>query len=332
MVFDVFKNGSIWVKADFHLHTRADKEFKYTQSESDKEKEYDPKNTFSSDYITALKKAGIGIGVITNHNKFDKNEFSCLFKKAEKEQILLLPGVELSVNEGFNGVHTLIVFSEEWVSDGTDFITPFLDSAFLGQSPDTYQNENGKTTKSLLEIAASLDEYKRKYFIIFAHVEQDCGLWKECSGGKLCEWKKSAYSSLKQHTLAFQKVRTSDTKKKVQSWLGGWYPAEVEGSDCKSLEEIGGKNGETWIKIGSPAFEAVEYALIAHEDRVRSEEKKAVGHSYIESISYEGGILDGKKIRFSPELNTFIGIRGSGKSSVLETLKYVLNIQSGADT
>lgn len=332
MEFDVFMNGSTWVKADFHLHTMADKEFKYTQSESDKEKKYDPENSFPRDYIEALKKAGISVGVITNHNKFDKDEFCSLFQKAKKEQILLLPGVELGVNEGFNGVHTLIVFSEEWISDSNNFIAPFLDSAFLGQSPETYQNENGKTIKSLLEITALLDEYKRKYFIIFAHVEQNGGLWKECGGGKLCEWKKGAYSSLKKHTLAFQKVRTVDTKKKVQGWLGGWYPAEVEGSDCKTLEDIGSKDRETWIKIGSASFEAVEYALIAHEDRVRSEEKKAVGHSYIESISYEGGVLDGKKIRFSPELNTFIGIRGSGKSSVLETLKYVLNIQSGADT
>ncbi len=331
MEFDVFKNGSAWVKADFHLHTMADKEFKYTQSESDKEKNYDPKNTFSHDYIAALKKAGIGVGVITNHNKFDKDEFSCLSQKARKEQILLLPGVELGINEGFNGVHTLIVFSEEWISDGNNFIAPFLDSAFLGQVPETYQNENGKTSKSLLEIVALLDEYKKKYFIIFAHVEQDSGLWKECSGGKLCEWKKDAYSSLKQHTLAFQKVRASDIRNKVRNWLGVWYPAEVEGSDCKLLEDIGSKDGETWIKIGSASFEAVEYALIAYEDRVRSEKKKAVGHSYIESISYEGGVLDGRKIPFSPELNTLIGIRGSGKSSVLETLRYVLNIQPGAD-
>jgi len=24
---DIFKNGAIWVRADFHLHTKADKEF-----------------------------------------------------------------------------------------------------------------------------------------------------------------------------------------------------------------------------------------------------------------------------------------------------------------
>ena len=31
----VFKNGSVWLKADFHLHTRADKEFKYDGEENE---------------------------------------------------------------------------------------------------------------------------------------------------------------------------------------------------------------------------------------------------------------------------------------------------------
>jgi len=49
-------------------------------------------------------------------------------------------------------------------------------------------------------------------------------------------------------------------------------------------------------------------------------------HSYIRQISFEGGTLDGQVIKFSPNLNTFIGIRGSGKSSVLEVIRYVLGI------
>ena len=38
-----------WVRADFHLHTRADKEFKYSGDE----------NSFVADYVAALEKAGI---------------------------------------------------------------------------------------------------------------------------------------------------------------------------------------------------------------------------------------------------------------------------------
>src|SRR5580704_10440370 len=100
-----FANGSGWVRADFHLHTKADKEFKYSGADND----------FLAANVDGLKKAKIGLGVITNHNKFNIEEFKALRKRARKEGIGLLPGIELSVADGANGVHTLIVFSDDWL-------------------------------------------------------------------------------------------------------------------------------------------------------------------------------------------------------------------------
>ncbi|EOU8887922.1 PHP domain-containing protein, partial [Escherichia coli] len=87
-MYPVFENGSCWVKVDFHLHTRADKEFRYA-GESDR---------YIRDYVNALKAAEVSVGVITNHNKFDPGEFKVLRKAARREGMDLLPGVELSVN------------------------------------------------------------------------------------------------------------------------------------------------------------------------------------------------------------------------------------------
>lgn len=102
---EVFSCGSRWLKADFHLHTRADKEFTYQGEE----------NSYANDYVAALVSAGIQLGIITNHNKFDLQEFKCLRKKAHKAGVGLLPGVELSIKDGQDGVHTLVVFSDEWI-------------------------------------------------------------------------------------------------------------------------------------------------------------------------------------------------------------------------
>ena len=46
----------------------------------------------------------------------------------------------------------------------------------------------------------------------------------------------------------------------MQEWLGGWYPAEVEGSDPKAMDEIG-RGEKTFIKVGAFTFEAVQFAL-----------------------------------------------------------------------
>ncbi|WP_198527813.1 hypothetical protein [Pseudoalteromonas undina] len=61
-----FLNGNAWIRADFHLHTKADKEFKYNGED----------NSFVTDYVDKLNSERIKLGVITNHNKFvlDENQ------------------------------------------------------------------------------------------------------------------------------------------------------------------------------------------------------------------------------------------------------------------
>lgn len=319
--YKLFVNGSTWLKADFHLHTKADKEFKYTDD-----------NNFIKNYVAKLKEQDINIGVITNHNKFSKDEFINLRKKSQKEEILLLPGVELSVNDGANGIHTLIVFSNQWLENGKDYIGSFISSMFTGKAENEYQQENGRSDKNILQVVEELEKVNRDYFLIFAHVEQCSGLWKEMDGGKLSDFTEKRYTTVRQRTLGFQKVRTHDKRSKVKSLLKNWYPAEVEGSDCKSIDNIGSRNGETWLKIGDFSFEAVKFSLTDYPNRVREKQPEKYQHSYIKSISFDGGILDGQQINFSPELNSLIGIRGSGKSSLLEAVRYLLNIPFGDKT
>ncbi len=311
-----FPNGSVWLRADFHLHTKADKEFQYT----------DEDNQFVTKYIQALKKAGIRVAVITNHNKFDPDEYKALFRAGRKEEILVLPGVELSVKDGKNGVHTLVVFERDWITnqENTNHISSFLAGTFSGQS--NFENENARSNHDLLETMRRLDEFKRDYFFVFAHVEAENGLWGGLGGGRIQELGKN--ESFRQRCLGFQKVRKRDRRDKVKDWLADWYPAEVEGSDGKDLDQVGQSSNHCYLKIGAFTFEAVKYALLDYENRVSAEPEKHE-FSHIISAAFEGGVLDGKTIHFSPGLNTLIGIRGSGKSSILEAVRYVLDIPFG---
>lgn len=309
-----FLYGGTWLRADFHLHTKADKEFSYAGED----------NQFINQYVERLKQANISIGAITNHNKFDAEEFKALRRKARKESICLLPGVELSVNDGHNGVHLLVVFSDAWFSNGDDHINPFLTASFAGKTPNQYENENGRSNDSLLETLKKLEGYHKDFFVIFAHVEQRSGLWKEIQA-RLVDL--GANPLFRRHTLGFQKVRTHDERQKVQQRLGNFYPAEVEGCDGKSLVDIG--KGETcYLKLGDASFSAVKYALLDHPNRVAREIPK-YQHSYIRSVTFEGGVMNGETLHFSPELNSLIGIRGSGKSSILEAIRYALAIPFG---
>lgn len=109
-----------------------------------------------------------------------------------------------------------------------------------------------------------------------------------------------------------------------------YIPAIVEGSDPKSLKDIGKGEKQTYIKIGEYSYSAIKFALQDYKNRV-SESFEKPKHGYIESLSFQGGKFDGQTIRFSPELNTLIGIRGSGKSSVLEAIRYMFDLSVQTD-
>jgi len=312
---EIFKNGSRWLRVDFHLHTSEDKEFKYHGEEK----------TYVEQYINKLVEKEIKVGTITNHNKFNRHEYKKLKKEAKEKDILLLPGVELSVADGANGIHALIVFNEdEWLENGDDRINQFLDSVFLGI--DNRENENARCKYSLLQVLDTLERMNRDYFILMAHIEDRCGFFKEFQGGRISEISRERIFAEK--VLGFQKLRTRDNVKKLKEWMG-YDISFVEGSDPKSIDDIG-KGKQCYVKLGDFSFDSVKLALKDFKTKVSCEDK-TTNRVFIKSISFEGGKLDGKEINFSEGLNTLIGIRGSGKSSILELIRYGLDIKFGSN-
>lgn len=306
---NVFQNGATWLRADFHLHTKADKEFAYSGTDND----------FVRLYIEQLKNQQIGIGVITNHNKFDKGEFISLRKKAKKEGIGLFAGVEFSLKEG---IHILIVFDDKWYQGDTDNISQFLNQAFY---PDTnYHNPPYSNSKfDLNQTVEALNLVGFEYCILLAHIDDRNGLFTVMQGRTRDAFIESE---------AFEKVIAVQKSANAENYtllckLAKRKIAYVEGSDNAhgGIEAIG--NGRvTYLKIGDFNFEAIKYALTDLEYRVSPKDKPEIKNAFIKSVEFESGLLDTAKIDFSPELNTLIGIRGSGKSSILEIIRYTLGI------
>ena len=198
---EIFKNGAKFVKIDCHLHTKSDKEFKYSDEE----------NEFIKKYVNKLKEKNIKVGMITNHNKFNFSEFKALRSKAAKEEIFLIPGVELSVKEGKNGLHVLIAFSDEWINNGTDKINTFLDTVFRNVT-ENRENENTRSDYDLFRVIEELNRFNKDYFIIFAHVDQKSGLFNECDGGMITSLFKKEF--LRDRTYGLQKSYNNDNYNK----------------------------------------------------------------------------------------------------------------------
>ncbi|NLB09498.1 MAG: AAA family ATPase, partial [Clostridiaceae bacterium] len=312
----MFSHGAEVVRVDFHMHTVKDKEFEFSGSE----------NSFVSAYVEVMRQNNIRIGIITNHNKFDLGEYKALKKEANKSGILILPGVELSVKEGRNGLHTLIVFNpDEWIESSVDPIDNFLCVVF--RDIKNRENTNTRCQTDVGTTLTELERYGRDYFVVFAHIEQNNGFLNECNGGLIQSLADLPY--FRNRVLGFQKLRNRDKARQLCDWLG-YSPAFLDGSDSKSLEDIGKQGGYSHLKLGELSFDAIQYALQDHENRLMGE-MSATKHGCIRSVSFQGGKLQGCSINLSPHLNTLIGIRGSGKSSLLEALRYGLQLEPAAD-
>lgn len=318
----IFQNGSAWLRADFHLHTKADSEFNYTGNP----------NEFVGKYVAQLKAQDIRLGVITNHNKFDLSEFKALRKVANKEEIYLLPGIEFSCKDGAKGIHLLIVFDYSWIdnAENRNYITDFITTAFAGISNyDSPQYPNSKF--GLKETVEHLDAYNKDYFIIMAHIDDNNGIFKELQGRNLKEFLTS--DPFKRKVLGLQKSRSHDNQKKLTEILGKNVPAFIEGSDNahKGIEGVGDGNivketqQKTFIKLGAYNFDALKFALLDKEYRIASKLPETK-NGYIKSITFQGGKLGGTTINLNHAMNNLIGIRGSGKSSILESIRYCFDI------
>ena len=327
-----FPRGAEWVRVDFHLHTLKDpgasrKSFR-DEYRGEDESGHAKSNQFPKDWIGRLKQEQIRVAVVTNHNHFDRDEYKTLRRLGEKEGILVLPGVELGMKDGGGGIHTLVVFNPDgWVDNAgnDDRINRFLSSQFQ-EPPD----EGTRTKDDFCHCLELLDDVKMDYFVIFAHVQSDNGLFQELLGDNLAHMINRCGRRSRERVLGLQKVKQPEIVQR--RWPDTMpIPAFVEGSDPKCIGEVGKSNRTCFLKLGELSFEAVKFALFDHERRVRSalpEVRKAV---ILKQVSFAGGALGGLTVPFSPSLNCLIGPRGNGKSAVIECVRHALGFREGAD-
>ena len=106
----------------------------------------------------------------------------------------------------------------------------------------------------------------------------------------------------------------------------------VNSSDAKSIDEIGTKR--TFIKISSFSIEGLREAFLDWRSRIRLDNElpeQPPRFSKIISAKWEGGFLSGISSHFNNNLNCIIGGKGTGKSTIIETLRYVFDEQPKAD-
>ena len=101
----------------------------------------------------------------------------------------------------------------------------------------------------------------------------------------------------------------------------------INALDVAEPEDLRKPGASCFIKMTRPCFESFKMAFLDPDSRVRlhAEFPNEI-FSRIETVRFDGGYLDGIEIAFSEHLNTVIGGRGTGKSTLLECIRYALEI------
>ena len=101
----------------------------------------------------------------------------------------------------------------------------------------------------------------------------------------------------------------------------------INALDVAEPEDLRKPGATCFIKMTRPCFESFKMAFLDPDSRIRlhADFPNEI-FSRIETVRFDGGYLDGIEIAFSEHLNTVIGGRGTGKSTLLECIRYALEI------
>lgn len=103
--------------------------------------------------------------------------------------------------------------------------------------------------------------------------------------------------------------------------------AVINASDVNSPDDLADPRSSCFIKMSALSVEGLRQAFLDPESRIRlHSEAHPEPHAEFIAIAWEGGFLDGARLHLNGNLNVLVGGRGTGKSTIIESLRYVLAI------
>lgn len=103
--------------------------------------------------------------------------------------------------------------------------------------------------------------------------------------------------------------------------------AAINAKDVAKPDDFDQPSATCFIKMTRPTFAAFKVAFLDPGSRVRLNSQQAQSPiGKVVRMTVAGGYLDGVRVDFSDHLNTVIGGRGTGKSTLLECLRFALDL------
>lgn len=272
--------------------------------------------TYNESIMQACLAQGVEIIAVTDHYRV--KTAAALMDAARKAGIIVFPAFEAVTKDG---VHFLGLFERDK--------TPAEMERILGDCgihDETDASPVGKYTAEEFLAAAQC----WGGVCIAAHVAGKGGLLKALSGqARMSAWKSQAL------TACCLPGRVGDApqdlrqilQNKNEQYRRAQPVAILNGSDIGSSSALAKPGASCWVKMSDVSIEGLRQAFLDPVSRIRlASDPVPDVHSEFVAMTWEGGFLDGASIHFNENLNVLIGGRGAGKSTIIESIRYVLDL------
>ncbi|SDR67114.1 type III restriction enzyme [Polaribacter sp. KT25b] len=324
--------GNHYKKCDLQIHTPRDRNWKGGPKVTEEDRDL-----YSRNFIKECRDAGLDAIAITDHHDMVFYEY---IKKAsleeldeegnaipEENRIIIFPGVELTLHSP--PIQGLLIFDANFP---IRLFPTILGALSLAQAPKT----DSKTSQTVAIPSGSISSINDIYFkldgtdgvkgryVFLPHVKEkghktlmrdgfhEAYAKMPCGAGYVD-------GKFENGGVGYLKVLDGTV-----AAYGYKSIAVIQTTDYRAEKEIKDYDVATWIKLKEPTAEALRQACLAKESRI-SLTVPEIPNTFIEKIDVTNSAFLSKfDLDFNPQLNSIIGGRGSGKSTILEYLRWAL--------
>lgn len=272
---------------------------------------------YNSAIIATCQELGIEVIGVTDHYRVDESKG--LVQAARAAGLFAFSGFEAVTKDG---VHFLCLFDPD--KDG-------VLERFIGECGIHDKKEHSPTgnmdSEELLRRAKEWGSV-----CVAAHVLADQGgLLKKLSGQTRVKVWQSDF--LLACAISGPVSGAPDGHRQILENEGGEYWRErpvavINACDVNDPEDLKKEGASCFIKMSQVSVEALRQAFLDPESRIRLNSDPAPEpHAEFVVMTWEGGFLDGTSVHFNGNLNVLVGGRGTGKSTMIESLRYTLGLE-----
>ena len=289
--------------------------FAYLQTHK-KATPFNSEDEYNQAIVESCVEIGIEVIAVTDHYRVKHS--ASLVRAARNANLHAFSGFEAVTKDG---VHFLCLFDPDKDEDLVSYIG---DCGVHGT--DQPSPTGSRDSIELLEIAKTWGAV-----CIAAHVASEGGLLRKLSGqSRVNVW---THPDLLACALPGPVSNAPDGIRQILENKDAQHkrdrpPAILNASDVNGPEDLKKDGASCFIKMSTVSVEAFRQAFLDPASRIRlHSDLRHEPHAEFLAMTWEGGFLRDTAVHFNENLNVLVGGRGTGKSTMIESIRYALGLE-----